>query len=193
MEKTINSKKKLIILLVSLILVLTAVAGTTVAFVITKTSDVKNIFQPSYVACEVLEGEDGKTFDGMTKKDVRIKNTGDTEAYIRAAVVVTWVSESDKSISAQQPEVNEDYSITYTSNSGWIRGSDGYWYYTDPVASGDVTGMLFDSCEVIEGKAPEGYYLSVEIVASAIQSVPETVVEEQWGVTVTDDVIVLEG
>ena len=33
------------------------------------------------------------------------------------------------------------------------------------------------------------YYLSIEIVASAIQSTPETVVAEQWGVTVNDGVI----
>ena len=39
---------------------------------------------------------------------------------------------------------------------------------------------------MIVGKAPEGYLLSVEILASAIQSEPSSVVAEQWGVTVTD-------
>ena len=39
---------------------------------------------------------------------------------------------------------------------------------------------------MIDGKAPEGYLLSVEILASAIQSESSSVVADQWGVTVTD-------
>lgn len=35
-------------------------------------------------------------------------------------------------------------------------------------------------------RCPQGHHLSVEIVASAIQSSPETVVENVWHVTVTD-------
>ena len=46
--------------------------------------------------------------------------------------------------------------------------------------------QLIKECSVIDGKAPEGYPLSVEILASAIQSEPSSVVADQWGVTVTD-------
>ena len=46
--------------------------------------------------------------------------------------------------------------------------------------------QLIKECSVIDGKGPEGYHLSVEILASAIQSEPSSVVAEQWGVTVTD-------
>ena len=71
-------------------------------------------------------------------------------------------------------------------NTGWVTGSDGYYYYTSPVAADDTTGVLIKSCTEITGKAPVGCNLSVEIMAEAIQSVPEEAVEDAWGVTVNN-------
>ena len=49
-----------------------------------------------------------------------------------------------------------------------------------------MTGTLISKCEAVAGKAPEGYSLSVEIIADAIQSVPDKAVREAWNVTVAD-------
>ena len=68
---------------------------------------------------------------------------------------------------------------------GWRQGTDVYYYYADPVEKGQTTRPLIDTCTVQTAK--EGYTLSVDIVASAVQSQPANAVEEAWGVTVGSD------
>ena len=65
--------------LMAIIMLIGAVIGSTVAFLITNTGPVENTFAYASVSCEVKED-----FNGSTKKDVQIKNTGSTDAYIRA-------------------------------------------------------------------------------------------------------------
>lgn len=184
-----TARCKTAVMLVCLILTIFIGIGATVAFVLTHTDSVENTFVPAEVSCTVLEGADGNTFDGITKQDVRIKNTGKTDAYIRVAVVVNWVADADNSVYAACPQEDVDYSIAFNPTN-WLQGANGFWYYTSPVAIEGTTADLIKECKAVAGKAPEGFHLSVEIVASAIQSSPDTVVEEHWGVTVKDGMIV---
>lgn len=156
------------------------IACATIAFVFMNTEPLKNTFTDAYVACEVLE-----TFDGTTKTDVTVKNTGEVQSYIRAKVVVTWMSADKTKVTALKPVDDTDYVITYAdetnADTNWEKGSDGYWYYKLPVDVGKETEKLIESCSLKPGvTAPDGYYLSVEIVASSIQSTPTRVVTEQW-------------
>ena len=163
------------------------ISGVTLAYVFTQTDDVKNTFQPSKVACEVVENgsSEQSEFDGEVKTNVRIKNTGDTQSYIRAAVVVTWMSEDGTTVTAQKPIDDTEYEITYANETDestyWKLGADGYWYYTQPVNVDDITEKLIERCSLLpDVNVPDGFYLSVEIVASAIQSTPTSVITEQW-------------
>ncbi|MBQ5837841.1 MAG: hypothetical protein IIW39_04130, partial [Clostridia bacterium] len=61
----------------------------------------------------------------------------------------------------------------------WEKGNDGYWYCKKEVAPEETTGILIEEAKQLK-PAPEGYYLSIEIVASAIQSSPDTTVKTQW-------------
>lgn len=56
--------------------------------------------------------------------------------------------------------------------------------YTAPVAPLASTGVLIDLCTPVTGRAPEGYTLSVNVLASAIQSVPAEAVGQAWGVSI---------
>lgn len=167
---------------VLLILAAVLAIGGTLAYIIANTVSVENKFTPGEVRCEVLED-----FDKITKSNVRIKNTGNTAAYIRATYVVTWQKEDGKedgTVNGKMPVVGTDYTIEFAENSGWKKIGD-YWYYTSPVAAGGETGVLIASCKLAEGTAvPTGYHLSVEIIASAIQSEPASVVAEKWHVAV---------
>lgn len=165
--------KKSIALVVSLILVLTVTVGGTLAFLVTKTAEVKNIFNPSKVTTEVNE-----TFDGTTKTNVSIKNTGDTTAYIRAAVVVTW-QDANRNVYGTAPVEDTDYTITFAENTGWVKGDDGFYYYTSPVDAGKNTGVLITKAEYC-ANAPEGYSLCIEILGSGIQSLPKSVFNTEW-------------
>ena len=79
---------KLAILFIAVVMLIGAVVGSTVAFLVTKTAPVENKFTYANVTCAVAE-----TFTpgGTTKNDVKIQNTGTTDAYIRAPTSVTSV------------------------------------------------------------------------------------------------------
>ena len=163
------------VLIMAVLLLLGAAVGSTVAFLITNTGPVENKFAYASVSCEVKED-----FNGNTKKNVQITNTGSTDAYIRATYVVNWVDVKGN-IAASDPE-GYSYSLTKNLDSKWIE-KDGYFYYTSPVAPGASTEGSLLTCTVTYPESPE-YTLSVEILAEAIQSTPDKAVQEAWGVTV---------
>lgn len=177
MKMNKNLKKNLIVL-ASVLVVVGIVIGGTVAFLTDTDDELKNTFTPSQVTTKVEE-----TLDGGVKSNVKIQNTGDTEAYIRAAVVVTWQNAAGE-VYGQKPVEGVDYDITYlTGTIGtekiWFAGADGFYYYSSPVAAGASTGILIEKCTYTDN-APEGYFLNVEIIGSGVQSVPAAAVEA-WG------------
>ena len=166
--------------LVALVLILGAVVGGTLAYLAARTDAIVNTFNPTKVDITVEED-----FNGETKEDVKIKNNGDTEVYIRATYVVTW-KDAAENVYPEQPQQGVDYTISLNLEQGWIY-YNGYYYYTAPVAPGASTGVLIDLCTPVTGRAPEGYTLSVDVLASAIQSVPAEAVGQAWGVPVGND------
>ena len=182
MRKFISKKS---ILIVTLALLLTVAVGSTLAYIFMRTDPVNNTFTPAQVSCAVVE-----EFKDNVKSNVKIQNTGDTDAYIRVAIVITW--KNDQGVVWAEAPTSNDYTIEWNLTAdGWVKGPDGYYYYTQKVAPhgglhDGLTDVLITSCTPVTGNAPEGYVLSVEIVASAIQASPDTVVEEQWKTGVSD-------
>lgn len=188
------SKKKLskksLTLVVSVLLIAIFAVGGTLAWLNAKTSGITNTFTPGRVTTKVEE-----TLDNDTKSDVKIKNTGNIDAYIRAMVVVTWKNEAGEVVYGSAPRAGIDYTIEYDMTD-WVLGSDGFYYYTKTVAPNDTTSVLVKSCKPVADRSPidkysaddpTNYYLSVEIVSSGIQSVPTSTVKSSWGVTIADD------
>lgn len=167
---------KTAVLFIAILLLISAAIGSTVAYLITRTESVENTFTPGQVSCEVEE-----SFDKKEKKDVQIKNTGNTDAYIRATYVVNWL-DSQGNIVASVPD-GYNCSLTEKPGGAWIKGSDGYFYYPTPVAPDASTEGSLLTCKVTYPANPE-YTLSVEILATAVQSNPASAVEAAWGVTV---------
>lgn len=167
-----NPAPKRLALLLALVLILVGTVGGTVAYLVTHTTPVVNTFTPGKVTCEVEE-----TFDKNVKSNVSVKNTGNVPAYIRAAIVVNWVSDSGD-VAAVAPVAGTDYSITL-ADSGWTKGADGYYYYNSEVPAGGNTDVLIQECEPLTSM--EGYHLQVTILASAIQSTPADAVKDAWG------------
>ena len=173
------NRKKASFLLTSLILLLTLFIGGTTAFLIAKGNPVTNTFTPSRVASFVDE-----SFVNNVKSNVKIQNTGDTTSYIRAAIVVTW-QDAAGNVYPATPRSGLDYTMDMGS-SDWSLHTDGFYYYKYPVEPGQKTNNLIDSCMYL-ANAPAGYGLNVEILGSAIQSVPISVVHDNWSVTVAAD------
>lgn len=172
---------KLAILFIAVVMLIGAVVGSTVAFLVTKTAPVENKFTYASVSCTVSE-----SFNGTTKEKVQIQNTGTTDAYIRATYVVNWLNKDGSIAPVPQGTIPNGYTLSISENpdKAWTKGTDGYFYYLTPVAPGGLTDGSLVNCTVTypQGVEPE-YILSVEILATAVQSTPAKAVREAWGVT----------
>jgi len=192
------SRKKPALLVASLALLLSVSVAGTLAFLVAKSGTVTNTFELTSPTIEVEED-----FDGEVKSNVMIKNTGTADAYVRAAVVATWVKKNGDAydVYGTAPVFGKDY-IWYDSNAdgaddeynkaNWtFREADGFYYYEGRVEAGKATEILFTKCSVMENAdIPEGYTLSVEIIAQSIQAdgmgkndagEEKTPVELAWG------------
>ena len=160
------------VLLLSMILLIGIAVGTTVAFLVARTEPMKSTFEYAKVSCEVTG----------SKENVQIKNTGNTAAYIRATYVVTW-RDGNRNVAVSVPD-GYSYPLTENLGNNWKKGTDGYFYYTSPIAPGDSTQGSLLTCTVTYPDNPE-YTLSVEVLAEAIQSTPDNAVQEAWGVSIS--------
>lgn len=165
------SGKKAVAFLVLTVALSLAIVGTTLAYIITQTDILQNIFEPAEVNIEIA-GDD-------------ITNTGDTDVYVRAAVVVNWVDE-DGAILSTMPVAGVDYTVEFNTAGGWVQGSDTFWYYTGVVKAAndsnndDVAPTLITTLTQTDAQKKEGYTLTVQVLSSAIQATPTEAVVGAW-------------
>ena len=98
----------------------------------------------------------------------------------------------------EEPQADKDYKIAWSdslrdasganSASSWVKASDGFYYWTSPVAPGEETNVLITS--VKELKTTEGRNLVVDVSTQAVQSAPDEAVHEAWGCTVQNGVLI---
>ena len=186
-----SKRKRIIALLVGVIL-LAGTAGTLAWLSVTGV--LVNQFGIGSVTPSVQE-----TLNGKVKSDVKAKNTGTAPAYIRAAVDIYWQDQDGARLwdePKEEPKGEADYEIAWSvadasgANSAynWFMASDGFYYWTSPVAPGAETGVLIN--RVTELKATEGRNLVVDISTQAVQATPDEAVHDAWGCSVENDVLV---
>ena len=151
---------------------LTGFVGSSLAWLMDSTTEVKNEFVPGDVTPGVTEG-----FDGSVKSDVKIQNTGNVDAYIRAKLVFTWQNEAGEVLGVAP--TSDDYEIYWTT-AGWKVGPGDYYYYTSKVGSGESTGVLATGIKQITPNPAEDYTLHVEVLAESIQAEPVEAVKNSW-------------
>lgn len=167
------ARKKSLTMLVSLALILLVSVGGTLAYLVTQTDAVENTFTPAKNDITVEE-----EFDNQTKKNVGVTNNSDFAVFVRMQIVETWMEGG--AIVATPDGVSVNYS---KAKLGWVKHTDGFWYYTQPVAK-DQTVTLFDS---ITATRPEKVTaeLNLEVLAQSVQAEPKTAVTELWGIDPT--------
>lgn len=117
-------------------------------------------------------------FTTAEKNNVKIKNTGNTAAFIRAAIIGQWVDDDNQPIfgftdyvgGQPTPAVIPSWHQDFVSGTGyfgsftslalesrnWVKNSaDGYYYYTVPVEPGEFTNALFDAYNIVADHIPE--------------------------------------
>ena len=161
--------------------------------------------------------------EGFTKSDVKIRNTGNVDAFIRAGIAANWFGSmangkdgialgytsatSNEFVKSWQMETatTDNYGGTFTRlpGTGWEKATDGYFYYTSPVAPGAYTGtplFLTYSLDTSVHPVPAIWYfdhgrkeftnvrLVMEIPVQAIEAKAGKTYIQAWadaGVTVT--------
>ncbi len=197
LKKHRPGRAKALLLIASLAVLLTATVGSTAAWLVSKPAAVENDFVPGKVACQVLE-DFGKGSGTYVKSNVRVKNTGNTDAYIRVLLVFTWKDEAGN-IFSNKPQEGKDYQIVMDDLTDWImQKSDAgvYFYYKKRVAPEEETRNLIESLyQIATVTGPENgtYKLSVDILADAVQANPPEAVAESWGVAVENGEIKAQG
>lgn len=192
-----RSASKKLTVLVSLLLILTVGMGATLAYLSTSSRDVVNVFEPGKVPPTINEPE----WNNKVKENVTVSNNGNVPAYIRAAISVSWQKEIrddagnviETQIAPYKP-TDDDYTMTIAANTGWVESTDGFYYYTSPVAAeGGTTGVLINRAVQTKENA-DGYQLVIDVLAQTIQADGtvdgtangKSVVAEVWSSGVSD-------
>ena len=143
-------------LAVALLLLAALATGGTLAYLKTVGDPVANDFTSAWVTSSV-------NWQGET---ATVTNTGNVKAYVRAAIAVNW-AKGETDVHGVAP-TDSDYSLTLNTED-W-EPIDGYYYYKHPVEEGAATAPLITAVTQTGTAPAEGYVLSVELAAEAIQA-----------------------
>lgn len=168
--------KRSLVLVVSVLALVLAVAGGTLAWLVANSGPVTNTFTPATVSCEVEE-----TFNNNVKSNVNVKNTSNIDAYLRVKLVTYRVNEAGRHIggTAEIP--------TFTPGANWVKHGD-FYYYTLPVAPDETPAKPLIDTITLTGSYndADGGKQVIEVMAEAIQSQPDSAVQQAWGVTIAN-------
>lgn len=145
--------------------------GGTYAWLTGRSEAIANTFTPGHVTSEVTE-----EFDGAVKTNVNVINTGDIDAFVRVKLVTYRTNDRGEHIGG----VSELPAFTLGEN--WVE-YEGCYYYTLPVAPGASPAANLADRVVLTAAYDDadGGHQSMDVMAEAIQSIPEAAVKAAWG------------
>ena len=156
-------------LIIALALILVLAVGGTVAYIFTQTGPVINTFTPTEAKITV----DEETSNNQKTSITVVNNSTGVPVYIRVALVANMIDGAGNVTGAASVP-------NFTLGDNWIEGSDGYYYYTEPVPVGGSTGNLLQSSMTLDEN------MQVVVLADAIQAMPKQAVIDAWGQTIAD-------
>lgn len=144
--------KRRLALALSLVLILAAAVGGTLAYLMDTDSSASG-FTVGKVSCSVSVADD--------QRSVTVSNTGNVSSNVRVALVANWVGEKDSSaIHYTQPQISAGDASEWSYNE-----ADGYYYCNNSVGAGSSVTLGIS----VQGAAPAGYRLQITALAEAIQ------------------------
>lgn len=187
MRRTIPKKRmklstaRVLVVKIALMLLSAVTVTTSSAYLTSSPEPLENTFEAPSVELAVVEN-----FDGETKTGLRVENTGNTDVFVRAAVLIQ-AQAADGSVLAYTPSVGTDYTISGLGSDWFFK--DGYYYCKDPVAPGQETSILFSEIKAL--KVPlltfeeTEYFLAAHVASQVIQASPAKALQEAWPVSVS--------
>lgn len=143
-----------------------------------------------------IEIDDVVSEDGLTKDNLTIQNVGGKPAYVRALITGYWVNGSGDIVALWDPAnttmgtfTPAIFAATPVLNEYWVKGDDGFFYYTKILPAGQETETkLFNSYVVNESGKPKNLKLSdhleIDIVSQAVVAdAGKAAITTAWGAT----------
>ena len=168
--KKLSSLKKFF--MICLILIIVVGSYLTIAY-LKNNSSLNNQFVVASVDNSIEED-----FDGIVKKDVSIKNTGDIDVYVRVKIL-PYFEGDEGNIIGYKPKINDDYTIEYSDNfvNDWFE-KDGFYYYKNKLKSDTNTSTLFKQIKC--SKIDTSKTFTFDILSESIQASSASAVNEAW-------------
>ncbi|MBQ7302359.1 MAG: hypothetical protein IJW89_02110, partial [Clostridia bacterium] len=123
---------------------------------------------------------------GQTKHNLEVFNTGNIDIYVRVAITTHYVDGEGNILGAKG---SWDSLLPTGLGDGWVKHTDGFYYYTKPIKSGRVvantqagthtTGLLFAS-NFNFPSADAGWMYS----AQSVEAHPDAL-RNTWGVVIS--------
>ena len=180
--------RKKVLLLLAAALCMAALTTGTLAF-FTDEETAHNVITSGGVNIAIVEKQAVPGMDGTTElkdfpengitgimpgsavsKIVSVQNTGASEAWIRVkvdAAITSAPTENPPNGISLDPSV-----MSCDIQNDWVKGEDGFYYYTKPVPKDQATGALFQT--VTFSKSMDNTYqnctANIEISAQAVQT-----------------------
>lgn len=152
-----NMKIKSMLLLALVAMLLLGSVGGTVAFLVTSTNSVENVFTPANLDTDIVE-----VVEGNVKKSITVKNNGNVPVYVRVAIIGYYVDDKTGNIVAPW-DGTPDYDKTY-----WTLESDGFYYYKRILQPNESTANLLNNS--ITSDTKDGAHLVITVMHQSIQS-----------------------
>lgn len=195
-------KKK--ILVVAMLAVFASIAATGTLAYFTAEESAVNVITSGGIGIEIVEktmADSGAEVDfpkeGLSdvmpgtsaSKIVRIKNTGESDAWIRIKMKSKIVSVDGQELPIEIGEASKEPVMECEILEGWSDGGDGYYYYNEPVGSEKFTKELIDTVKFnpAMGNEYQGCTANIIIYAQAVQKANngDTVMEAKgWPETI---------
>ena len=172
--------KKLIAVLALLAILL---GGFVSAYMRKGTPTIENDFIPATVACRVNED-----FNGQTKSNITVTNTGNYEEQVRVRLVSYWINDKGEVVFKESESVDIS---SILNNADWMADTaNNTYYYIRPIQTGQTTSSLLkDGATITLKQDTDGTVQVIDVFAEAILASvtvdgPAKTVTDAWGVTI---------
>jgi alternate signal-mediated exported protein len=169
-------KKSLPAIALVAVLLITVIGGTFAYFSQTDTAD-------NYISVKDYNSNLEENFDpppdGLTPeievaKEVGVRNTGEIPMIVRITYTEFWDGAPNAGLVLADPDGSDMYNGDADNSSlvrkwagtgatGWLYGGDGYYYYMDVLAPGDVTDLFITAIELKDAAVVNTTLYSVTI------------------------------
>lgn len=167
-------KVKVSLIIATSLLLTLATIYTTLLFVLDTDKETNNVvvgYNDIEVEEEFNPPSELKQGENTYQKAVSVKNTGNTDAYVR--VFVAFSSKEIEDIS----QVSGDSGVTYSSFStfvppeGWVKNNtDGFFYFEDPISPQESTPDLITNVKTTFANAEDVQQYEILVYAESVQA-----------------------